>query len=247
MPKVLFLDLEVAPTIATVWGLFNQNIGITQITGNSEVLTWAASWMGEDHVLYSSLAMSPKARLIEDMHKLLCEADYVVTYHGDGFDLKILNKEFLELGLAPPTPYKSVDLLKVVRRNFRFTSNKLDYVSQKLGLGKKIEHRGHQLWLDCMAGSKQAFKEMSEYNIQDVVLLEKLFDKLTPWIKSINYAQFSGEYVCPHCGGTHLQKRGHRVTTAGKYIRLQCQDCGGWSSETKLDVRSDITKRLQPS
>jgi len=243
---VLFLDIELSPSVVGAWGLWKQNINIDAILEDSRVLTWAASWEGDDHVLYSE-GLNDHAGMIRGVHKLLDEADYVVGYNTDRFDLKILNQEFLEAGLPPPSPYKSIDLLKIVKKNFRFTSNKLDYITGKLGLGNKIKHRGYQLWLDCMAGKRSAFKEMSTYNIQDVIILERLFYKLTPWIHNINRATATGKYVCTHCGGTHLQKRGPRITLAGSYTRLQCQDCGGWSSETKLNVRSDITKRLQPS
>lgn len=244
-PKILFLDIEIAPSLAAVWGIFDQNIGLDMLIGDSKMLTWAASWEGSDEVLYSD-GLEDHSAMVLGIHELLSEADYVVTYNGDRFDLKILNLEFLLQGLPPPAPYVSVDLFKVIKRNFRFTSNKLDYISGRLGIGNKIKHRGPQLWLDCMNGIKSAFKEMSEYNIQDIILLEKLFYKLTPWIKAINRAKDSGEYVCPRCGGKHLQHRGSRKTIQGAYARLQCQGCGGWSTGSKLEERTEMEIRLRP-
>lgn len=236
MAKILHLDIEVSPTLATVWGLFKQNISINQITGNSEVLTWSAMWHGSDEVMYATLADFSKRDMLVLLYDLINEADAVVTYNGDGFDLKILNKEFLELGLPPPSSYKSVDLLKVVKKHFRFTSNKLDYVSQKLGLGKKVEHRGHQLWLDCMAGKRSAFAEMAEYNVQDVVLLEKLYNKLQGWIHNgPNLSVLYNDVVCPNCGGHHFQSRGYHLTQSGKYRRFQCKGCGTWTRSTKSE------------
>lgn len=243
--KVLFLDIEISPTLATIWGLFNQNINIDAIIGDSKMLTWAASWEGEDSVLYSDGLDDHKA-MVKAIHGLLEDADYVVTYNGDRFDLKILNREFLEAGLSPPSPYKSIDLFKTIKKNFKFTSNKLDYITSKLGLGSKLKHRGYQLWLDCMNGKRSAFKEMSEYNVQDVVLLEKLFYTLTPWISNINRAMHSGEYVCTKCGSTHLHHRGTRKTTVGEYERLQCQSCGGWSTGSQVLERTEISTRLRP-
>lgn len=244
-PRILFLDIELSPTLATVWGLWNQNINIDSIIGDSKVLTWAASWEGDDHVMHAS-GIDDHKGMITSIHSLMEEADYVVSYNGDKFDLKILNMEFLEQGLPPPSAYKSIDLLKVVKRNFRFTSNKLDYITGKLGLGNKIKHRGYQLWLDCMDGKRSAYKEMSEYNVQDVIILERLFYKLTPWIKNLNRSIIQGEYVCPYCGGDHLQSRGTRKTLLGSYSRLQCQDCGGWSTGSKVEQRTNIGDRLRP-
>lgn len=239
--KILHLDIEISPSLATVWGLFNQNIALSQLTGNSEVLTWAAAWDGDDYVMHDGLHLSSKEEMITNVHKLLEEADVVVGYNTDRFDLKILNKEFLELGLAPPAPFTSVDLLKVIRRNFRFTSNKMDYVCKQLGIAGKLEHRGHQMWLDCMNGDKKAFKEMSEYNIQDVIMLENLFKRLRPWIRILNYSVYNQDMVCPTCGSKHYQRRGTRITKTGIYPRYQCQakGCGAWFRGNKTEAQTE--------
>ena len=149
-------------------------------------------------------------------------------------DLPILNKEFLLHSLNPPSPAKKIDLLRTVRSNFRFTSNKLDYVSQQLGLGKKVEHEGFELWLKCMDKDSAAWSRMEKYNIQDVILLEKLYYKLLPWIKSLpNHNLESDSHVCPSCGSKHLQKRGTNQTITATYQRYQCKGCGSWSQGTK--------------
>ena len=36
--KLLFLDIETSPNQAYVWGLFKQNIGISQMTDSSRVM-----------------------------------------------------------------------------------------------------------------------------------------------------------------------------------------------------------------
>jgi DNA polymerase elongation subunit (family B) len=239
--KILHLDIEISPSLATVWGLFNQNININALQGNSEVLTWAAMWHGEEDILYSGLHFATKRQMIQAVYDLLNEADVVVTYNGDRFDLKILNKEFLELGMTPPAPYKSIDLYKVVKRNFRFTSNKMDYVAKQLGIEGKTDHRGYQMWLDCMDGDVAAFEEMSEYNRQDVVILENLFNRLQGWIKGLNYSVFTGELVCPECGGSHYQKRGPAILKTGIYQRFQCQNklCGHWFRSQKNEAAKE--------
>lgn len=246
--KVLVLDLEVSPTIATVWGLWGQNIGINQLLGNSEVLCWAASWADSDEVMFSSNYETTHRRMITAIHKLLDEADAVVTYNGDSFDLKVLNKEFALLGLSPPSPYKSIDLYKVVKKKFRFTSNKLDYVVQQFGLGKKEKHQGHELWLNVMNKKSSEYESswatMKAYNIQDVVITEKLYHRIRGWIHNHpSYAVFNDDHCCPNCGGKSLQKRGFFLTAALRYQRYQCKDCGKWS-RGKHAVESDKQNQL---
>lgn len=246
--KILFLDLEIAPTLATVWGLFNQNVGLNQIVGNSYILSWAAKFEGDEETTYSSLRLTSHKRMIREIYKLVCKADVIVGYNLDSFDMKILAKEFAMLDLPPPTPYKTIDLLKVVRKRFRFTSNKLDYIVQMFKLGKKTKHQGHELWLSCMNKSSadytEAWDKMEEYNCQDVVLTEKLYNKIKGWIPNHpNYSAFVNDHVCPNCGGVHLQRRGTSLSATLTYQRYQCKDCGKWS-RSKVALKADRRNQL---
>lgn len=232
--KILLLDIETSPNTAHVWGLWQQNVSINQLMESSYVLCYAAKWLGEDEVHFDSVHQSKPKAMLKGIHVLLDEADAVVHYNGTKFDIPTLNKEFLLHRYNPPSPYKQIDLLRVVRSNFRFPSNKLDYVSQRLSLGKKHAHEGHDLWVKCMNGDKDAWGRMESYNIQDVVLLESLYSTLLPWIKSHpNHNLYTSDTVCPTCSGHRLQKRGTAVSITGTYQRYQCKDCGSWSQGAK--------------
>jgi hypothetical protein len=166
--------------------------------------------------------------------KTLMEADVIVHYNGTKFDIPTLNKEFVKRGMLPPSPYKQVDLLRVVRREFKFASNKLDYVSRALGLGGKEKHDGFMLWVDCMNNNLAAWKKMEKYNRQDVTLLEKLYNHLLPWIRSHpNHSAKAGVTCCPSCGSLDFQSRGTQATSTMTYQRYHCQDCGTWFRGTK--------------
>lgn len=227
--KILLLDIETSPNTAYVWGLFKENIPLARLIDSSETLCWSAKWHGEKEVMFDSILESSPKKMIKRIHKLLNEADVVVHYYGSRFDLPVLNREFLIYGFSPPAPYKSLDLLTTVRRKFKFVSNKLDYVSERLGLGKKHE-TNFQLWVDCMRKDPDAWKIMKQYNIQDVLLLEKLYERLKPWISNhpnIGLYQ-SNSLVCPTCGGTHHHKRGYAHSQSRVYQRHVCKSCGTW-------------------
>lgn len=173
--------------------------------------------------------------MIGKLHKMMEEADAICTYNGDKFDVPTVNKDFLVIGFTPPSPSKGIDLLKVVKKNFRFPSNKLAYVAEALGLGQKTAHSGHELWVACGKKDKEAWKVMEEYNIQDVLLLEKLYDKLKPWIKgTANHSVHNdtGECCCPSCGSLDVQKRGFYYTIASKFQRYRCTTCGNWFKDS---------------
>lgn len=232
--KILLLDIETSPNTAHVWGLWNVNVGINQITASGTTLCYAAKWLHSKEIIFDSVHKSKPKKMVERMHKLLSEADAVVHFNGKRFDIPTLNKEFLLHGLTPPSPYKQIDLLEVTKKQFRFPSNKLDYVSKVLGLGSKIHHKGHELWVGCMNGDNKDWKVMEKYNKQDVLLLEKLYDKLLPWIPNHpNYGLYIGKPVCTNCGSNKLQSRGKARTALSTYTRFQCQGCGKWCRDNK--------------
>lgn len=234
--KLLLLDIETAPNLVHVWGLWQQNVGINQIIASSYVMCWSAKWYGQEDIYFDSIHQSTHKGMIKSIYELISEADAVVHYNGTKFDMPTLNKEFLLLGLSPPPPYKQIDLLRTARSSFRFPSNKLDYIAQALGLGEKTHHRGHQLWIDCMDKDSQAWAEMEEYNINDVVLLEAVYERLKPWIKNHPNHQLytgAGGTRCPKCGSLHFQSRGFAYTSGAKYQRYQCKDCKGWFRSSK--------------
>lgn len=234
--KILFLDLETSPNLAHVWGLWNQNIAITQLVSSTEVICFGARWNGSKKVIFKSVHHHGRTAMLDSIHSLLDEADVVVGWNSASFDVKHLNREFLEHGYLPPSPFKDLDLMRVVKGQFRMPSNKLDYVSQLLNVGEKVKHSGFQLWLDCMAGKSAAWKEMKTYQIQDVNLLVDLYDKLKPWVKSgPHVALHDGvEDGCRNCASTNLVRRGFAHTATTKYQRYQCGDCGSWNRGARI-------------
>lgn len=235
-PRILSLDIETSPIIAHNWGLWNQNIGINQIIEHPRVICFAAKFLDERKVHFFSEFHHGPVEMVHRAHELLDEADIVMHYNGDKFDLPRLNKEILLQGRTPPSPYKSIDLLKVMRQNFGFPSNKLAYISEQLGLTGKIKHEGHELWIKCLAGDPKAWAKMRRYNVQDAKLLEELYEKVKPWIKThpnMGLYVDSEDTVCPTCGSLDLERRGYAIKTTGKYQRYRCRACGSWPTATR--------------
>lgn len=243
--RILAYDIETSPLITYTWGLFNQNIGITQIEEPTRVMCFAARWVDEpkNKIMFFSEHHDTREEMVSQAWDLIDEADAVLHYNGKSFDTKHMNREFLMAGLSPPSPVKEIDLLQAVRKVFKFPSNKLQYVSQTLGIGEKAKHEGFDLWLKCMAGDPAAWERMKRYNLQDVHLLIDMYQRLLPWLTGLPNAQLYGanEDICPKpfCGGK-VHKRGFRPTSLGFYQRYQCTKCGGWSTSGKSLHRVDI-------
>jgi len=181
LSKTLLLDIETTPIKAYVWGLWDQNVYIDQIIEPTEMMCFGARWLGQKKVTFKSVHHDGKKAMLEELHKMMDEADVLVGWNSAAFDHKHINREFIENGMQPPSAVKDLDLMSVTKANFKFPSNKLDYVAQALGVGAKVKHSGFQLWIDCMAGNEKAWREMKKYQLQDVNLLADLYYELLPW------------------------------------------------------------------
>jgi uncharacterized protein YprB with RNaseH-like and TPR domain len=243
--KILFLDIETSPITAYTWGLWDQNISIGQIVKATEMMCFGARWYGEKKVTFRSEYHHGKKEMLEEVHRMLDEADVLVGWNSKAFDSKHLKREFIENGMLPPSPYKEMDLMLTVKAQFKFPSNKLDYVSQKLGVGAKVKHSGFDLWLGCMAGNAKSWVEMKKYQIQDVHLLIDLYEKLKPWITNHPHTGlYNGiEDGCVVCSSRNLQKRGFATTASGTYQRFQCLDCGKWQ-RGPISINKTITRSI---
>jgi hypothetical protein len=233
--KILLIDIETAPSLVHVWGLWQQNVAINQIIKPGYTLCYAAKWYGDHHIYFDSIANNTPKKMLKGLHEMLEEADAIVHYNGSRFDIPTIQKDFITHGYLPPSPSKQIDLLNVVKSKFRFPSNKLDYVAQALGLGKKVKHSGHELWIGCMNDDPACWSVMEEYNIGDVMLLEALYEKVRPWVRGhANHSLYSDDkLVCTNCGSDRLKKRGFQHTLSTTFQRYCCSHCGAWCRDNK--------------
>lgn len=245
--KILFFDIETSPILAYVWGLFDQNIALNQIHTDWQVLAWAAKWSDSNNIIYKDARNQKDDKsILKELWVLLNEADIVVTQNGKKFDSKKINARFVYHGLNPPVPYKHIDTLQIAKKYFAFTSNKLAYTSEMLcPNAKKSDHKkypGFELWKECLRNNPKAWAEMKKYNIQDVIALEKLYEKLRSWDSSIDRS--SNENNCRVCDSHNLQKRGINRSLAGTYQRYQCIDCGAWTKDAKMLAKVSSKRAL---
>ena len=241
--KILLIDIETTPNLAHVWGLWQQNVGLNQLLESTEMMCFAAKFIGDKRTQFYSTFWDGKEAMVQKAWDLLNEADVVVGWNSRSFDEKHLNREFLQAGLTPPSPYRSLDLMLAVKKKFRLPSNKLQYVSTMLGLAGKVQHSGHQLWIQCMAGIEKAWREMRKYNKQDVDLLEDVYWAILPWIDghpTVGLYDGTEEDSCPNCGGTDLKREGYAYTQLGAFQRFVCRGCGKWSRSGKRVASVEI-------
>ncbi len=236
-PKVLLFDIETAPILAHVWGLWDNNVALNQIVSDWHVLSWSAKWLDDapNKVMYmdqrNAKNIEDDKKLLQGIWDLLDKADIVITQNGKNFDTKKLNARFVMQGFQPPSSVKHIDTKIIASKIFGFSSNRLEYMTDKLCTQyKKLKHTkfpGHEMWRECLNGNLEAWKEMERYNTQDVLALEELYRKLIPWDNSINFNLYHDEedHVCK-CGSTTFIKNGFYYTSSGKFQKHKCKQCG---------------------
>jgi hypothetical protein len=235
MTRILLLDIETAPNIAYVWGAWKQNVGLKQWVKKTHIMSIAWKWLDEDGISYTENRKADDKKIVKLIYDLLDQADIVVAHNGQKFDLPTIIGRGVVHGFKPPSPYFIVDTLLTAKRELRLVSNSLANLCEELGLPAKDDHKkypGFELWLGCLRGEDEAWEEMRDYNIADVVSLEALYLRLRPYMRNHpNVARFGeeGEVACPKCGSKNIEYRGYYYTRAGLcYRRFVCKDCGGW-------------------
>jgi hypothetical protein len=212
------------------------------------MMCFAYKWLGEHETHFvAEWHEGGYESMVREAHRVLSEAKIVITYNGDRYDIKRLNNAFLQLHMAPPAPYRSIDLFKTNRAKFDLPYKKLDYLAQVTGTGQKVSHTGFQLWIDCMANDPEAQALMEEYNIGDVELTERVYVKLLPWLSTVPHmGMFVREQdgACPYCGGTAEPTGQTTATYVQEYELFQCVNCEGWSRGTQPVGEKLTTRRV---
>jgi uncharacterized protein YprB with RNaseH-like and TPR domain len=235
----LFFDIETSPNIGLFWEAgYKKSIGHENIMKERAIICICYKWEDEKEVysLHWDSKQSDK-KLLEKFVLIANEADEIIGHNCDRYDLAWVRTRCLFHKIPMFPNYITIDTLKISRAKFRFNSNKLDYIGKYLGVGKKIK-TDFNLWKDILLeNDKVAMSKMIKYCIQDVVLLEKVFKKMSSHIASkthfgVIFGQDRGS--CPECGSDDLQIKARRVLASGtKKIQYNCNTCHKY--HTKVD------------
>lgn len=248
--KILTLDIETSPHLGYFFSMKNTYITPVQIIEPTRMISFAAKWAGKPAVMFESEYEGFKGhsheRMVRKAHELLNEADVVVHYNGDNFDLRHMGREFRKYGLGDPSPSASVDLWKVVKKKEDWASHKLAYITEQYHLSGKMENSGWILWLGVLGvfgeeARRKFWYQMRRYNKQDVRTTEELFFEARDLITNLPHVSLYNDDeidpdnpVCGICEGL-LHRRGHAYTKTRRYPRYHCPACNKWHKGTRSD------------
>lgn len=238
-PRVALFDIETAPSLGYFWGKLYET-DIIDVAAPWYMLCYSWKWLDEKQIHTKALCDYPLYKtnrdndfyLVKDLHALFDEADVLIAHNGDRFDIRKTNARFIKYGMKPPSRYQTIDTLKAARKHFQFESSRLNALGQYLGYGGKRPTTGFDLWKRTMQGDPKAWALMKCYNRRDIVLLEKVYRDLRPWMTTHpNLEIFHRphvEVVCPNCQSKNTVKRGIWWEKTRKYQQHSCRSCGRW-------------------
>lgn len=255
LPKILVMDIETSPLTAYVWqkSVWKASITDDHIISEWYMLCWSAKWLFDNNIMADRLTSKEAlaeddSRIVGSLWKLLDEADIVIAHNGDTFDVPNMNTRFIVNNYTPPSPYKTIDTVKIARRQFGFTHNSLRALAKVFGFKTKLE-TNFELWKKCTDGDEESLKSMEEYNKNDVRLLEDVYTKLRPWINGHPnlgmYMDFDGP-VCPNCGSDNIKWIDGKFwyASSSKYPLFTCDNCGAFGKSRTNVVTKEEKKNL---
>lgn len=248
--KILILDIETSPMKAYVWKRWKENISLDQTISEWFMISWSAKWLNSSEIMGEVLTSEEAIneddfRIVKSLWLLLDEADIVIAHNGSRFDIPKINSRFIINGFPPPKPYRQIDTLITAKKVFGFSSNKLDALATYFNIPNKIE-TDFELWKKSIEGDKEALSYMLKYNKQDVLILEKVYLKLRPWIyKHPNINNINGINKCPFCGSVKatIQDKNYNLQV-NSYPLYRCDDCHGFYRGTNKVEKYTNTKAI---
>lgn len=248
MIKRLFWDIETSLNVVLAFRIGETVLGHDTILEERKVITIAYKWEGEKRVHYLTWDENQDDRkMLAAFMEVANEADELVAHYGDRFDMPWFRTRCLIHGLPPLPTYKTIDTKAWCSKHFYFNSNKLDYVGSVLGLGRKIK-TDFQLWTDIQIKKcPAAMWKMVKYNIQDVELLEKVYQRLAPMVKPkthVGVLNGLDKMTCPRCGSSRVIKSKTRVTASGQIQhQMKCLDDGSYFTVSDTTYKSYTMKK----
>lgn len=155
------------------------------------ILTWALKEKDSDEIFTGKIRKRElytgvlDKRIVKDLVKKMQEFSILVGYYSTRFDVPFVRTRALINGLDFPPygkPYH-FDLYYTVRNKFALSRNSLAKAVEMLVRDDEKTHCSAETWSKAKYGDPRALKEILEYNVHDVIITEKLHNKIAPFAK----------------------------------------------------------------
>lgn len=252
--KILILDVERLPGITKqFWwdrgDLKNRYIQYEEVERQPRTTICCAKWYDSDELIeLAEWDKGGRKRFLKTVHRLLGECDIVVGHNIDNADIPWLKGDIhIEAGLPPLPPFKTVDTLKILRKEFKSGApfKSLNAFCQIVGLPAKVDHYDRRAMERAVNGSVEDRERLVAYCSGDVIATQGLYDYLRPHIKTHPALFVDGKTaltVCNRCGHDTEPVPRRYVANVLTYSMRRCVNCGAHSRLSIEPERQSIIR-----
>lgn len=241
--RILILDVERLDGITQqhYWDrgdLKNRYVHYETVTRQPRTTIMCAKWYDQPDVIrLAEWDKGGRPVFLKKIHRLMSEADIIVGHYIDNADVPWLKGDLhIEAGLPPLPPFKTVDTLKVLRREFKSGApfKSLDAFTQIVGVPSKTDrYDRHAMERAVTEKSTEDRDRLVSYCAGDVIATQWLYDWLRPHIKNHPHLFVDGSdslTTCNRCGHETKELEGKRyVANVLTYSMRKCSNCQGHS------------------
>lgn len=252
--RVLILDVERLPGITRQYwwdrgDLKNRYVHYETVERLPRTTICCAKWYDSpDVITLCEWDKGGRKRFLREIHSLMSRADIIVGHNLDAADVPWLKGDLhIEAGLPPLPPYKTVDTLKVLRREFKSGApfKSLDAFCQIVGIPAKIDRYDREAMERAVAGSTEDQDRLAAYCAGDVIATQGLLDFLRPHISNHPHLFVDGKdklTVCNRCGGDTEPIARRYIANVISYSMRKCTQCQGYSRLSIEPERMSIVR-----
>lgn len=240
--KILILDVERLPGITRQYwwdraDLKNRYIHYEQIERSPRSTIVCAKWYDQPDVIeLAEWDPGGRRRFLKRVHRLIERADILVGHNIDNADVPWLAGDLhIEAGLPPLPPVRTVDTLKVLRRQFKSGApfKSLDAFCQIVGIPAKTDRYDREAMERAVGQKSVADRErLVSYCAGDVIATQGLYDWLRPYIQNHPALFVDGRdklTVCNRCGHDTEPIPRRYVANLMSYSMRRCKSCLSYS------------------
>ena len=244
--RILVLDVERLPGLTTQswWDrgdLKNRYVHHETVIREPRTTIVCAKWYDQPDVMrFAEWDKGGRGLFLKRVYRLMAEADIIVGHNVDGADVPWLKGDFHmprighphQPNLPPPPPFKTVDTLKVLRREFKSGApfKGLDAFCQIVGIPSKTDRYDREAMERAVAGNLEDRQRLTDYCEGDVIAGQAIYDWERPYIKNHPALFVDGQSkldTCRACGGETKPIAKRYVADVFTYTLQRCTECGG--------------------
>lgn len=255
--KILILDVERLPGITKQYwwdrgDLQKRYIHYETVERSPRTTICCAKWYDQADVIeLAEWDQGGRKRFLKRIHSLIAQADIIVGHNIDNADVPWLAGDlYIEANLPPLPPFKTIDTLKVLRRQFKTGApfKSLDAFCQVVGIPAKSDSYDREAMERAVSEKSVEDRErLVAYCSGDVIATQGLLDWLLPYLPNPPALFVDGKdrlTTCHRCGHDTEPIPRRYVANVLTYSMRRCGNCGGYSRISVEPERMSIVRSV---